>query len=155
MKHEINSREMGKIRIYLTPRERTGAVGFWANLNAKPLYRAIINAAKKDGLRNAAAFMSHYGFSDHGKVRAHDAEMSNPNLTLCVEIIDHKAKLEEFCRNHGDLLKGKTVVYKHVEHWEIGPKALVEHDASPSTVVDGESDQLLEPKPRHESKTKT
>jgi len=154
MKHEISSREMGKIRIYLTPRERTEAVGFWGTLNAKPLYRAIINAAKKDGLRNAAAFMSHYGFSDHGEVHAHDVETTNPNLTLCVEIIDHKDKLEEFCRNHGDLLKDKTVVYKHVEHWEIGPKALVEQDASPSTVVDGASDQRLEPKPHHDPKSK-
>jgi PII-like signaling protein len=155
MKHEISSREMGKIRIYLTPRERTGAVGFWGSLNAKPLYRTIINAAKKDGLRNAAAFMSHYGFSDHGKVHAHDVEIINPNLTLCVEIIDHKDKLEEFCRKHGDLLKGKTIVYKHVEHWDIGPKVLIERDASPNTLVDGESDRPLDAKALRDSKTKS
>jgi hypothetical protein len=30
--------------------------------------------------------------------------------------------LETFCRKHGDLLKGKMIVYKHMEHWDIGPQ---------------------------------
>lgn len=137
-KHHIVSREMGKIRIYLTPRERTTASGLWNRLNAKPIYRAIIDAAKKDGLTSAVAFMTHYGFSNGGRVKAEDPESANSHMTLCIEIIDHKNRLETFCRRHGVLLKGKTIVYKHVEHWAVHDQSLVEEDASPSEVVDGE-----------------
>ena len=136
MKHQITSQEMGKIRIYLTPSQKTEAKGLWQKLNAKPLYRAIINAAKKDGLMNASAFMTHYGFSGGGKVQAAGAEMQNPNLSLCVEIIDLKDRLETFCRQHGRMLQGKIIIYKHVEHWDVGPGKLAEADASPNEPID-------------------
>ena len=135
--HHIVSHEIGKIRIYLTPRDRVAAKGFWDKLNAKPIYREIIKAAKQDGLKNAAAFMTHFGFTNGGKVQEQGAEMANPHLTLCVELIDHKDVLEEFCRKHGELLKGKTIVYKHVEHWDVRGSDLVEEDASPDEVLDG------------------
>lgn len=136
MKHQITSTEMGKIRIYVTPCEKTAASGFWQKLNAKPLYRSIINAAKKDGLMNASAFMTHYGFSGGGQVHADGAEITNPNLALCVEIIDQKDRLETFCRQHGSLLQGKVIIYKHVEHWDVTPGKLEEADASPNEPID-------------------
>ncbi|MBN2234434.1 MAG: DUF190 domain-containing protein [Opitutales bacterium] len=107
--HHIVTSELGKIRIYLTPRDRLPAKGVWDKINAKPIYREIIRAAKADGLNNAAAFMTHYGFSNGGRVQSEGVETSNPDLTMCVELIDHKDKLEAFCRLHGDLLKGKTI----------------------------------------------
>lgn len=134
--HDVVTREIGKIRIYLAPRDRAPARGFWDRLNAKPAYREIIQAAKKDGLSNAA-FMTHFGFSNGGKVQVVGAESPNPNLLLCVELIDHKDKLEEFCRTHVDLLKGKTIVYKHVEHWDIRDGARVGRDAPPDEALDG------------------
>lgn len=136
--HHIVTREIGKIRIYLTPRDCVPASGFWDRLNAKPAYREIIKAAKKDGLNNAAAFMTHFGFTNGGQVHAEGAETPNPNLTMCVELIDHKEKLETFCRQHGTLLKGKTIVYKHVEHWDIRSGELVEKDAFPNEVIEGQ-----------------
>lgn len=135
--HHIVTREIGKIRIYLTPRDRLPATGLWDKLNARPVYREIIKAAKADGLKNAAAFMTHYGFTNGGKVHAEGVETSNPNLTLCVELIDHKDALEAFCRRHGALLEGKTIVYKHVEHWDVRGSEVIEKDASPDEVVDG------------------
>lgn len=137
-KHHIVSQEMGKIRIYLTPRDRATASGLWNRLSAKPIYREIINAAKADGITSAVAFMAHYGYSNGSKVRTPDPELPNSDLTLCIEIIDHKDRLEAFCRHHGALLKGKTIVYKHVEHWSLEHHKLVEEDASPSEIVDGD-----------------
>lgn len=140
--HHIVTREMGKIRIYLAPRDRVPASGFWDRLSAKPIYREIIKAAKADGLNNASAFMTHFGFTNGGKIHAEGAETPNPNLTMCVELIDHKDKLEEFCRRHGSMLKGKTIVYKHVEHWTMHATELVEKDASPNEVIDGDKNGL-------------
>jgi len=136
--HHIVTREIGKIRIYLTPRDRTPASGLWDRINAKPIYREIIRAAKKDGLNNASAFTTHFGFTNGGKIHTGGAETPNPDLTMCVELIDHKDKLEEFCRRHGAMLKGKTIVYKHVEHWDVRGSELIEQDASPDEVIDGQ-----------------
>ncbi|MEO6995820.1 MAG: DUF190 domain-containing protein [Lacunisphaera sp.] len=136
--HHIVSKEMGKIRIYLTARDRVPATGFIGRLSAKPVYREIISSAKKDGLHSAVVFTSHHGFSNGGRVRSDDPETANAHLTLCVELIDHKDKLEEFCRQHGALLKGRSIVYKHVEHWAMHETNLVEKDASPNEVIDGD-----------------
>jgi len=42
------------------------------------MYRELIDAAKKDSIMNAHAHHTHYGYSNHGKVRAHDPKMGNP-----------------------------------------------------------------------------
>lgn len=118
-KHKIAVTEMGKIRVYLTPSETIEGEGFWSKLNPKRLYREIIDAAKKDGLMNAVAYTGHHGFTNKGHVRSREPEFLDGHLPMCIEIIDHKDKLEEFCRKNGDLLKGKAIVYKHVEHWSV------------------------------------
>lgn len=119
---------MGKIRIYLAPTEKLKAKRLWERLNGKPVYREIIRAAKEDGLMNAVGYSTHHGFSNGGRVEASDPELSNPRLTMCVELVDHKDKLELFCLRHGEMLKGKVIVYKHVEHWSIQAPGLVERE---------------------------
>ena len=47
-------------------------------------------------------------------------ELPNTSLNLCVELIARREELELFCRKHGELLKGRVIVYKHMEHWDIG-----------------------------------
>ena len=47
-RHKVTSREIGQVRIYMTPREKrkgNGVKGFFA----KPLYQEIIDSAKADG----------------------------------------------------------------------------------------------------------
>lgn len=126
--HEIAVTNMGKVRIYLTPTEKLRASGFWSRLNASPVYRELIRAAKQEGLMNAMAFHTHHGYSNGGRVESRDAEMGNPRLTMCVELIDRKEKLELFCRKYGSLLKGKVIIYKQVEHWDVGSSQLVEKE---------------------------
>ncbi len=127
-KHKITVAEMGKLRIYLTPTDKIKAKGFWNQLNPKRVYQEIIRAAKQDGLMNAVAYVGHQGFFNNGPVAVRDPETGSGRLPLCVELVDHKDKLEEFCRKHGDLLKGKTIVYKHIEHWTIQAHTLKEEE---------------------------
>jgi PII-like signaling protein len=120
LKHKVTSREIGQVRIYMTPSEKrkgSGMKGFFS----KPLYQEIIDAAKVDGILNAVAHHTHYGYSGRGQIQSNNRELPNSNLNLCVELIAHRDELELFCRKHGDLIKGKIIVYKHMEHWDIGP----------------------------------
>jgi PII-like signaling protein len=100
-------------------------------LGSQPLYQDLIAAAKGDGILHATAHNSFHGYSGGRAIEADRSDAPNPRLTLCIELIDQRAKLEAFCRAHGDLLKGHVMVYKHVEHWDIHDGIMEEHDATP------------------------
>jgi H+/Cl- antiporter ClcA/PII-like signaling protein len=130
-KHKIVPREIGMVRIYIKPADKRKQPGLRGFLSARPLYRELVDAAKKDGIINAVAHHTHYGFSNHGRIRAHDPELGNSDLTMCIELVAPKEQLELFCRTHGDLLKGKMIIYKHIEHWDIHGHDVEMHDATP------------------------
>lgn len=117
---EITTTEIGMIRIYLKPSDKAGKPP-WVFWSGKPLYRELVSRAKREDLMNAVAHQTFYGFSNHGPVMENGAELSNPHLTMCVELIGQRRALEGFCERHRDLLANKVIVYKHVEHWTVGP----------------------------------
>lgn len=133
-RHSVTSSEIGMIRIYLKPSDKAAKAGrgFWA---AKPLYRELVAQAKEDGIMNAVAHHTHHGYSNHGPVRENGAEVSDPHLTMCVELIGQRDQLELFCQRHGDLLASKVIVYKHLERWSIGPAGVMHEDASPEILA--------------------
>ena len=134
-KHQVNSSEIGMIRIYMKPGDKATKGSIKTLWSSKPLYRALVAQAKSEGIMNAVAHHTHYGFSNHGPVMEAGVEISNPHLTMCVELIDHRDTLERFCAAHGDLLASKVIVYKHLEHWSIGPKGVAHEDATPQELA--------------------
>lgn len=115
----LTSSEIGMLRIYMAPRDTAEPRKAWKLWSARPLYRELVVQAKAAGLMNAVAHHTHYGFSNHGPVLDQGAETSNPYLTMCVELIGHRADLELFCQRHAALLETKVVIYKQLEHWSI------------------------------------
>ena len=111
---------------------KPGTRSRWA---AKPLDRTLVAQAKADGIMNAVAHHTHYGYSNHGPVRQNGAEIADPHLTMCVELIGQREQLEGFCRAHGDLLANKVIVYKHLEHWTVSPAGLRQEDADTAELV--------------------
>ncbi|MHB8285550.1 MAG: DUF190 domain-containing protein [Caulobacteraceae bacterium] len=134
--HTVTSQEIGQVRIYMAPGERVKGGSKIRNfLSSRRVYRELVHAAKAAGLMNAIAHTTQYGFSGHGQIQEIVSELPNPELTVCVELIGHRSQLEAFCRQHGDVLAGKVVVYKHLEHWTIGR----EGDVVAEDVTDGEA----------------
>ena len=140
-RHRVHTREIGQVRIYLQPRERgrQSGSGLKKLLGPSPLYKEIIREAKRDGLLNATAHHTHYGFSGNGSLEGGGGEIPNPLLTLCVELIGPRDELERFCRRHGELLKGKVIVYKHMEHWEISASQLRTSEAAEAEYAEPDS----------------
>lgn len=138
-RHRINSREIGQVRIYTTPGERRPRAGSGLRklLGGPPLFMELIQAAKQDGLLQATAHHTHHGYSGSGAVQSDGSEVPNPHMNLCVELIGPREQLELFCRKHGDLLRGKVIVYKHMEHWELG-----ESQGSDITISEASLDEL-------------
>ena len=141
-RHKVVSREIGQVRIYMTPREARKQKGLMKKMFARPLYQEIIDAAKADGILNAVAHHTHYGYSGDGRIHSNNHELPNKSLNLCVELIAHRDELEKFCTRHADLLRGKVIVYKHMEHWDFGPhESLKVHDVPQEELdVDVEDD---------------
>jgi H+/Cl- antiporter ClcA/PII-like signaling protein len=121
--HKLHSTEIGMVRIYMKPREKTPGTGGW--FGSKLLYRELVLQAKSSGIMNAVAHHTHFGYSNSGKLQDEGFEIPNPDLTMCVEMIAARDQLEEFCRTHGALLKHKVIVYKHLEQWDV-----VHHDVA-------------------------
>lgn len=131
--HKVTPTEIGMVRIYLKPSDKAAkrSRSFWSgNL----LYRELVAQAKRDGIMNAIAHNTHYGYSNYGPVRENGSEIADPHLTMCVELIGQRVELERFCEGHGDLLAGKVIVYKHLEHWSIGAAGLRHEDVAPGTL---------------------
>lgn len=74
--------------------------------------------AKASGIMNAHVFHTHAAVQKGGKMAYQSAEGTHTGLTVCVELIDDKEKLQTFFKTHKDILKENTVIYKEVEFWE-------------------------------------
>lgn len=114
--HTLAFQEIGMVRIYMTAREKVAKRGWFG---AKLLYRELVIQAKAAGIMNASAHHTHFGYSNGGKLQDEGIEIPNLELTICVELIAPRAKLEAFCQTHGVLLGRKVIVYKHIEQWGI------------------------------------
>lgn len=67
-RHKVTPSAIGMIRIDMKPSDKRagGSRSFWSR---KPLYREIVAQAKRDGIMNAVANHTHYGYGNHGPVR--------------------------------------------------------------------------------------
>lgn len=139
-KHRVVSKEIGQLRIYLSQGETRHGMGL-RSLFGRPLYRELIDLAKAEGILNATSHVTHHGYSNSGRVHSDNSEIPNPHLSVFVELIDQRDRLEAFCHRHADRLKNRVMVYKHMEHWELNNEHL---NASDTTVDDLEQDRPTE-----------
>jgi PII-like signaling protein len=117
MKVKINIQKMGKLRIFLKSGETVKGEKLLHKLFPKNKYRKIMDEAKKSGIKNAHIYHTHAAYESGGKVSHHSAEGDNGSLTVCLELVDEREKLEAFFITHKAMLKNKTVIFKEVEFW--------------------------------------
>lgn len=122
MDTNIKTTKIGKLRIYLRTGETIKSDKFIHKIFPKNKYRKMLDEAKKSGIRNAHIYHTYAAYEQGGKVHHHHVGSDNSGLTVCLELLDVKEKLEEFFKTHKDMLKDKTVIYKEVEFWEHSDK---------------------------------
>lgn len=115
---------MGKLQIFIKPKDKLKSMSLMERLRPKQVYRELVKNAKAEGLMNASVYQTHSGFSLNAKIRVAHPELDNSDLAMCVELIDEKPKLEDFCRKNVALLKGRLIIFKAVEFWEINSETL-------------------------------
>lgn len=115
---------VGVVRVYLAPHVRRARAGWWARVFGPTLSSEIVLSAKRFGLRHALVLQSRQGFAQHGPIAVDHPEYGATMQTLCVELMDAPAVVEQFCLENLELLSGQHVIFRHAEHWEL-PMALV------------------------------
>lgn len=68
---------------------------------------------------NAHIYHTHAAYENGGELHHRQVEGDNGGLTVCIELVDEREKLEAFCKSHKSILSNKTIVYKEVELWKI------------------------------------
>lgn len=119
MQTKIKTHKLGKLRIYLPNNEKVKSASLLGKMFPKSAYRQVIVEAKKDGIMNASVFPTHFGYSKNGRIQEMSIEAGNAGLTICIELIDTREKLEGYFTKHKEVLQGKVVVYKEVEFWDL------------------------------------
>ena len=119
MEKKLKTHSLGKLRIYLNTGEKVKSKTLLRKLFPKNTYKEVIILAKESGLMNASVFPTHFGYSNYGKINQHSIESDNSGLTICIELIDTKANLQQFFLTHKEIFKDKVVVYKEVEFWDV------------------------------------
>lgn len=118
MTEELQITKMGKLRIYMKTNEAVKSTTLLRKLFPKSKYHKIMQEARASGIMNAHVFHTHAAVQKGGKMAYQSAEGTNTGLTVCVELIDEKEKLQAFFKTHKGILKENTVIYKEVEIWE-------------------------------------
>ena len=106
MHHKVTYSEIGMICIYMTPSDKAaGSRSFWSR---KPLVPGAGHSGEPRRHHERRRHHTHYGYSNHGTIRENGFEISDPHLTMCVELIGQRGELERFLRLHdtGDLPRG-------------------------------------------------
>jgi H+/Cl- antiporter ClcA/PII-like signaling protein len=129
---EVGRREIGQLRIYLTPAERRDG-STWSLLFGTPIYRVLVEAAKDVGMMHAVVHHSSNGFSGGDDEALGIADSLNSQVSLCVELIDEREHLEQFCRAHGDLLQDRVIVYRPIEHWAVPENRTIDEPGRPAS----------------------
>jgi len=117
MATKIKEQKIGKLRIFLKSGEKVKSEKFLRKLFPKNKYSKLLDEAKKAGIMNAHIFNTHAAYESGGKVAHFSVEGDNSGLTVCLELVDQKEKLEIFYATHKAILKNKTTIFTEVEFW--------------------------------------
>ncbi|MHB1179903.1 MAG: DUF190 domain-containing protein [Daejeonella sp.] len=118
MTEELKITMIGKLRIYMTTGEGIKSKSLLRKIFPTRKYLEIMQEAKESGIMNAHVFHTHAAVQKGGKMTHHSTEGDTSGLTVCLELVDEKVKLQQFFKTHKDMLKENTVIYKEVEFWE-------------------------------------
>lgn len=118
MKTIIKTHKLGKLRIYLKAGDNIQPDSIRRKLFPKNAHKSIIDLAKNDGIMNASVYNTHLGYSNFDRIQQYSPDSDNAGLTVCIELIDSREKLEIFFLKHQTLFKDKVVVFKEVEYWD-------------------------------------
>ncbi|MEZ6067158.1 MAG: hypothetical protein R3B90_15980 [Planctomycetaceae bacterium] len=113
----IAATETGQLQISLP--EQATPFGTAARAAAgRSLGQELIELAHADGIQLVTIHRTDDGGSGTEGPRPDVATAPEPQSSVLVELTDRRDRLQSFCRQHADLLKGLVLAYQYTERWE-------------------------------------
>jgi PII-like signaling protein len=121
----------------------------YMNANEKwhgvPLYRAVVEAARRLGLAGASVFPVELGYGAHRQIHDLASEYSSFDIPIVVEIVDTSQRIEAMIRELETMMsEGLMVIssarvhrYTHADEREVNPPGSSTDQPSPATPVSG------------------
>ena len=81
----------------------------------QPCYSAIVQAARRAGLRGASVFRGIEGYGGHSVVHAARILEISADLPVLIEIVDEEAKIRAFLPTIDDMIREGLVTLETVE----------------------------------------
>lgn len=80
----------------------------------RPLYEAVVMAAREAGLAGATVFRSSMGFGANSRIHTSKILNLSTDLPVVVEIVDEATKVETFGEKLGPMIRGGLVTMEPV-----------------------------------------
>lgn len=119
MNSQMKEIPVGKIKIYVSAKEKVKTDSLIGKLRGRQTYREIMQQAKDEKLMSALLYHTHGGFLLNEKMAISNTETNTPHTVICVELMDTKERLEQFCQKNHLLLANKIIIFKAVELWTV------------------------------------
>ena len=125
---KLTSSPHGILRIFLRSGDQVKGKGL-KKLFPQSTSAAILQAARDYGLLHGVIKHCVSGFFRDKEIHTYSVEGLNTGVPVYVELHGTREALEGFCKSKKELLQGRTLVYKEVEHWHWQPTDEAELDA--------------------------
>ncbi len=109
---------MGKLRIYMKTGEVIKSKNLLRKMFPKTKYLKNYGGSKSIGYYECSCVSYPCCSSKWWKDGFSFNRGDTSGLTVCIELVDERNKLEAFFKTHEEILKENTVIYKEVEFWE-------------------------------------
>ncbi|HQH70895.1 MAG TPA: DUF190 domain-containing protein [bacterium] len=89
--------------------------------HGRPLYEAIVEEARKQGLAGATVWRGLLGFGAHSRLHSHKILRLSEDLPIVIEIVDQAAKIQQILPLFDDMIdeglitleKVQVIAYRH------------------------------------------
>lgn len=81
----------------------------------KPLYQAIVNKARQDGLAGATVLRGLMGFGAHSRMHTAKILRLSEDLPIVVEIVDSEDKIREFVKKIDGMIQEGLITIEKAE----------------------------------------
>ena len=83
--------------------------------HGRPLYEAIVEAARREGLAGATVWKGFMGFGAHSRMHTAKILRLSEDLPIVIEIVDTEDKLQSFLPALDEMMKGGLVTLEKVK----------------------------------------
>lgn len=107
--------DLAAVRLYFPASTRASRTRFWHHLSAPALAHHLLSVARRAGVEQAILHHIDSGYLKGHRLSHHHPDAHTMHHPQCLELVDHRSKLEAFLKDHAEEIKKVRVLMFHGE----------------------------------------